>query len=185
MDEQTTEVKPVAKGSRKKKSEVQKFFDLFIKEDFNSVKQSIIADVLVPSICNLVIDIITNWAQMTFQGSRSDADRRSSIPSERVSYRDRYISRNRRDPEPVQTNKRYSYDEIVFDTRRDAESVLENMRNALREYERVSVGDMCDLAGVSCSQTDYDYGWTNLRNALVQQTRYGYLIRLPKAIPIV
>lgn len=44
----------------KKKSEMQKFADVFISEDVNNVKSYIVMDVLVPAIKKAISDIVTN-----------------------------------------------------------------------------------------------------------------------------
>ena len=48
----------------------------------------------------------------------------------------------------------------------------------------VSVADFYDLVGVSGNYTDNKYGWTDIRNASVIHVRDGYMIKLPKALPL-
>jgi hypothetical protein len=57
------------------------------------------------------------------------------------------------------------------------------MDDIIERYRMVSVADLFDLVGESCSFTDQKYGWTNLRNAEVVRVRDGYMIKLPKALP--
>jgi len=58
------------------------------------------------------------------------------------------------------------------------------MREAIAEYGLVSVADMYDLAGVSAPYTSHDYGWMSLRSADVKRIRDGYIIDLPKFMPL-
>ena len=58
------------------------------------------------------------------------------------------------------------------------------MCEAIETYQMVSVADLYDLVGVTGDYTDNKYGWTNLRNAKVVRVRDGYMIDLPKALPI-
>ena len=51
-------------------------------------------------------------------------------------------------------------------------------------YQMVKVADLYDLVGISCDYTANNYGWTNLRNASVERVRDGYILKLPKALPI-
>ena len=51
-------------------------------------------------------------------------------------------------------------------------------------YQVVSVADFYDLVGVSGNYTDNKYGWTDIRNASVIRVRDGYMIKLPKALPL-
>ena len=48
----------------------------------------------------------------------------------------------------------------------------------------VSVMDLYDLVGITGQYTDNKYGWTNLRNAEPVRTRDGYMLKLPRAIPL-
>ena len=58
------------------------------------------------------------------------------------------------------------------------------MDELIETYGIVSVADLYELVGVDGEYTDNDYGWTNIRNADVVRTRDGYLLSLPKAMPI-
>ena len=65
-----------------------------------------------------------------------------------------------------------------------AEDVLERMDELIATYQVVSVADFYDLVGVSGNYTDNKYGWTDIRNASVIRVRDGYMIKLPKALPL-
>ena len=66
----------------------------------------------------------------------------------------------------------------------EAEDVLSRMDELIDTYGVVSVADLYDLVGISCNYTDNKYGWTNLRNAEPVRVRDGYMLKLPKALPI-
>ena len=73
---------------------------------------------------------------------------------------------------------------MVLETRGEAEDVLSRMDELIDTYGVVSVADLYDLVGISCNYTDNKYGWTNLRNAEPVRVRDGYMLKLPKALPI-
>ena len=102
---------------------------------------------------------------------------------DKVSYRD-YSSASSRDDRPARTRSGYSYDDVILDTRGEAEEVLTRMDELIETYGVVSVADLYDLVGVTCNYTDNKYGWTNIRNAEPIRVRKGYMLKLPKAIPI-
>ena len=114
--------------------------------------------------------------------------RRSSNQSSKIRYtdyggysrdRDRYRDERR---EPRRT---YDYDTLEFDFREDAEAVLDEMRDILRDYPFVTVADMFEAARESCDYTAKNYGWTDIGSAHTERTRYGkYIIRLPRPMPI-
>ena len=174
-------VEQIAKGKTKKKSDVKKFTDTFIAEDITSVKDYILMEVLLPAAKKAISDIVTNGIDMILYGeTRSKSKSRES----RVSYT-KYYDRDRDYDRPTRTRGRYGYDydDIILDTRKEAEEVLDRMDDLIDNYGMVSVADLYDLVGVSGNYTDNKYGWTNLRNADVQRVRDGYLLKLPKALP--
>ena len=48
----------------------------------------------------------------------------------------------------------------------------------------VTVADLYDLADLTQPYTANRYGWTNLRNATTQRVRDGYILKLPRPMPI-
>ena len=77
------------------------------------------------------------------------------------------------------------YDDIIFDNRGDAEAVLSSMEDVIDQYGVVSIADLFDLAEVSNSNYAMNnYGWTDLRTANVVRVRDGYILKLPRALPI-
>ena len=179
-------LEPIAKGKTKKKSEVKKFADVFIAEDVTSVKDYVINDVLIPAAKKAISDIITNGIDMILYGEARGRDRRGS--GGKVSYTKYYDRERDRDYDRSRsrTTRRsvYDYDDIILDTRGEAEEVLNRMDDLIDAYDIVSVADLYDLVGIQGNYTDNKYGWTNLRNATVQRVRDGYLLKLPKALPL-
>ena len=179
--EERKKIEPVAQGKAKKKSSGRKMADVFVAEDVTSVKDYIVMDVLVPAVKKALSDIITNGIDMLLYGETKSKSRGSES---RVSYTSYYKSRDRDYERGARTRARgYDYDDIILDTRREAEEVLDRMDDLLDTYGVVSVADLYDLVGITGNYTDNKYGWTNLRNADVQRVRDGYLLKLPKALP--
>lgn len=171
-------------AKRKQKSGTNKLMDTFISEDASSVKNYIIMDVLVPAIKNALADIIINGVNMTLFGDtkRSSSGRRSA--SDRVSYNRYYDDRDGRPAATTRSRTAYDFDDVVLDTRGEAEEVLSSMDELMDTYKMVTVADLYDLVGTSCNYTDNKYGWTNIRNAEIIRVRDGYKIKMPKAIPL-
>lgn len=173
-------VKPIAKATTKKKN---KLAETFISEDASNIKSYILMDVLVPAIKKAVIDIVTDGISMLFYGDTSHGNRRSSTNASYISY-NRYSDRDRRDDRTSYGRSRYSYDDIILQSRGEAEEVLDRMSEMIDTYGIVSVADMYDLVGIATNYTDNKYGWTNLRNAEPIRVPNGYMLKLPKAGPI-
>ena len=175
----------VIKGKAKvKKNEVRKLTDVFISEDVANVKSYILMDVIVPAVKKAIYDLVVGTLDMSLYGGHGVNGKRPT--ADKVSYRD-YNSVSRRDDRTYNTNRTasgYSYDDIIVDTRGEAESVLARMDEIMEEYESVRVADLYDLVGVTGQYTDNNYGWTNIRNAEVVRVRDGYKIKMPRAIPL-
>lgn len=181
-------VEKVVRGKvkTKKKSEIRKFADVFIAEDVSSVKSYIIGEVLIPAAKKALSDIVTNGIDMILYGSTGVSKRRNGSGS-RASYssyydRDRRSDRDDRYSRISRTS--YSYDDIILDNRGEAEEVLAGMDALLEQYQLVSVADLNELVGISGNYTDNRYGWTDLRSASIVRVRDGYMLKLPRAMPI-
>lgn len=180
-EDEKKKVESVVKGrvKTKKKSEVRKFADVFIPEDMANVKQYIVSEVIVPAIKKTISEIVDMFLYPDGSG------RKRSSTNSRVSYTNYYDRRDDR-ARVVAPRGGYQYDDIIFDNRGEAEEVLEKMDELIETYGVVSVGDLYDLVGISnqSSYTDQKYGWTNIRTAQVVRLRDGYMIKLPKVLPI-
>lgn len=77
--------------------------------------------------------------------------------------------------------KSINVDDIVFDTRRDAETILDAMANIKNAYDVVTVADLYELSGLSSNYNDNRYGWTDISGVTVFRVRDGYMLKLPKA----
>ena len=166
-----------------KENGMRKLTDIFIAEDVANVKDYIIFDVVVPALKKAIYDLLVGTLNMSLYGRRGDGKRPTA---DKISYRD-YNGVSRRsdlDRDRTRTNSGYSYDDIVVETRGEAEAVLRRMDEIMEEYDIVRVADLYDLVGVTGDYTDNNYGWTNIRNAKVVRVRDGYKIDMPRALPI-
>ena len=169
----------------KKKGELSKLSSIFFPEDIKNVRSYVFMDVIVPAVKKAISDIVTTGIDMLIYGSAGRGGRNSS-PSSKVSYRSYYDrkSDDRFGASESRTRTGYNYDDITFDNRGEAEEVLMRMSELIDTYGVVSVADLYDLVGVTGSYTDNKYGWTNVRNAEVIRVRDGYMLKLPKVLPI-
>ena len=173
-------VEKIVKGTvkSKKKNGIDKLKDNFISEDAANIKTYVVMDVLIPAVKKAICDIVKNGVDMILYGESGRSNRR---PSEYVSYDRRYLDRG--DPRFYKADRArigYSYDDIILETRGEAEDVLARMDELIELYGMVSVADLYDLVGITGNYTDNKYGWTNIRNAEPVHVRDGYMLRLPK-----
>lgn len=75
-------------------------------------------------------------------------------------------------------------DAFIFESRNEAERVLNAMKELIEQYGIVTVSDVHDLCNTDSVYTDSKYGWTNLGEAEVIRVRAGYKLSLPIALPL-
>ena len=173
-------VKKVVNGKVKtKKNESRKLMNMFISEDAKNVKSYIVLDVLVPAIKKAILDIVTDGADMILYGGSHGGKRKSG---NKVSYRSYYD--DKKDDKDYRSKGRFDYDDLVFDSRSECEAVREQMVEIIDQYGFVTVADMYDMADLPAPYTSSKYGWTNIRTAETIRGRDGYVLKLPKAMPI-
>lgn len=177
-------VEKVISGSAsvQKKSELRRFADIFVSEDAGDVKDYLIWDILVPSIRRGLHDMITSVADMVFGKGRTTGSTTSA--ASRVNYRAYYEPETRSRPGQTVTRTGYAFDDVVVDSRGEAETVLQQMDDLIANYGLVSVADLYDLVGINGSYTDNRYGWTNIASAKVVRVPNGYMLKLPKVMPL-
>lgn len=179
-------VEKVIQGNvkQKKKSGLQKIAGEVIQEDARNVKSYIFSEVLIPALKKTISDVIKNGIDMVLYGESRGSNKRS-LPGSKVSYRSFYDDDRDRRSYRDRVSSRYDYDDVIFDSRGEAEEVLSSMYDILERYKVVSVADLFDLVGLQCKYTDNKYGWMDLRGSEVVRTfDGGYSIRLPKAMSI-
>ena len=175
-------VEKVVKGAVKTRKK-NKFTDVFISEDASNVKSYILMDVLVPAIKKAISDIVRDGIDMILYGESGRSRKSDGRTTNYVSYRS-YSDRDRRDEHRYESRRAYSYDDIILETKREAEEVLMQMQDIIDNYDVVSVADLYDLVGITGSHVDNKYGWTSLRTADSVRVRDGYLLKLPRPTPI-
>lgn len=169
-------VEKIITGSARhqKKSGIQKLTNVFVPDDVENVKSYIFEDIVVPAVKDIILDAVR-----AFLGVNNRSGSKGSTSS-KVSYRKYYEENNRRDYGETRARTGYEYDDVVVETRGEAEDVLARMDELIIEYGLVSVADLYDLVGISGNYTDNKYGWDSIRTASVVRVRDGYMIKLPR-----
>ena len=178
-------VEKVVRGAVKtrKKNGLEKAKSAIFSEDAANIKSYVVMDVLIPALKKAISDVVTNGIEILLYGESGRT--RRNTPSGGISYRNFY---DRRDDGPRRLNppvrNGYDLNDIVLETRGEAEDVLARMDELIEQYGVVSVADLYDLVGITGNYTDNKYGWTNIRNAEPIRVRDGYLLKLPKVTTI-
>ena len=173
----------------RKKSLGRRFRETFLTgEDAQSVFIYLFAEVFVPAAKDTISDMVTQGVDRALYGESRGRPPRSrtvgsQISNSVISYNRISTGNRREDPRrPVRDQKRaiHSIDDIVLETRIEAQEVLDNMVEIVANYDSASVADLYELCGFSGPYTNEKWGWTDLRGARLARVRDGYLLDLPK-----
>lgn len=182
-------VERVAQGEvlRRKKPLGKRMKETFFGGDGRGVWEFITGDVLIPSLKDLIADVVTQGIErMIFEDGRSHSRRGRRDPRGHTRY-DRYSRRDRDEPRQMSRRGRAShdFDEIILDSRVEAEEVIDHLYELVNQFEQASVADLYELIGVSGNYTDQKWGWEDLRGAGVTRLPSGgYLLDLPRPDPL-
>lgn len=174
---------------RKKKPLGKRVAETFLEDDTKSVGQHILYDVLIPAAKSTISEVITSGIQMLLyggEGKSSSYDSRSTMRDRDrtyVSYNNIYGDRYKKGYVIDERNmSTHNFDDIYFNSKTEAIDVLSNLITIIEDYGQASVEDFYDLVGVSSKYTDSRWGWTDLRNAYIEKSRYGWFIKFPRTM---
>lgn len=171
------------------KSLGRKFHDVFLGGSARQAAGYVAADVLLPALRNLIVDIVTKYTDRLVYGENM----RRRPPG--TNYHDRYrgVTQYRplfQDPRerdrvspigpPRPSQNRHEINDVILGSREEAELVIERLGDILAQYDVVALADLYDLLGLETSHVDNKWGWTSLGRMQVRQTRQGYLLELPQ-----
>lgn len=174
---------PVVSGSAKtkKRSMPSKLVNIFFPGDVKSVKQSVVQDVVIPTVKNIMLDSLE---MILFPEGR--VGKRGKGGGTRVSYGSYYEKGEKAIKAVKNRMDVFDYDDVEFETRGDADAVLFALDDVIERYGFASVGEFYDLSQVTTTNYAVNkYGWTDLKDASVVSIRGGgWMIRFPRPEPL-
>lgn len=181
--EKREKVEAVAHGKKIQKTGLNKFVDFIIGDDSKNVFSYLWNDILVPAAKNMLFDMIRDGAEMRIFGEVRNRGVRNRQTGTYVSYDQISRDRDRREPR-THERKLSKPDEVLIEDRAEAEEVLSRMYDYWETYGIVSLAEYYDLVGVAGDFTDNKWGWDNLKGSRILRVRDGYIVDLPKMIPL-
>lgn len=171
------DITPVAKARVKRESTARKVVGEIIREDARSVGETVLWDVIIPTVKNLISDTVTRGIEsMLYGDSRprskntySDYSGYSHPKGSRDRPAERRERRSARQAEPERN-------EIIFDSRSDAFDVIDRMSDLIDQYGQASLADLNALIGASSNFIDDNWGWTDMGSFDVRQVRDGFML---------
>lgn len=176
-----------AVADQRKRGLGQKFKGAFINGSARDTADYIVTDVVIPAIRDTLFEAFEGGLHRLIYGD-STRTRRSTAPSAysnvgRVDY-----SSISRPPAPAQAPRMLSrrarhqqdFGEIIIESRREAEEVLDQMYECLSRFGEVSVADLYIMTGIASSHVDHKWGWTSLQGAKLVRRGQRFLLDLPE-----
>lgn len=184
----TKSVEKVVTGQvkQRKKPLMKRIADIFIGDDIDNVKEYLFTDVFVPAMKNTISDMVSQGVEMLLfgeRGSRANRIRRDGGKSY-VSYSSYYNDKPNKKQHVKPERTLHSLNDIIFETRIEAENVLSSLVDLVIDFGLASVADLYDLCGLETDYTKHHWGWTDLSGASITRVRDGYILDLPKPYSI-
>lgn len=200
---QRPKVEPVIKGKAHTKKRTAKTImqAIFVPQDVASVRDYIIFDIVIPKAKTVVADLgnsilnailfgdagpsrVTPYGQGSGVQRVSYSSYSSSRPANQNALGNGYSSNQRRVSQNDPRN-RAIFEDVIFDSKPDADAVLNKLNEMIATYGVVSVNDAYDACDLSAPYTYNNYGWTSLSSAYVDRNHRGeWVIHFPLALPI-
>ena len=193
---------PVKKGDVviKKKPFTQKLKEAFISQDFRTAADGVNKNVIIPAVKKVIADSIANvvnnilfgtnytngngirinssnwtWNGVTYNGQNVNYSGYSK-PVSQPAYSS-LPSNLRYDQIEVQPNP--AENETMMDAERKADEIIMTLRDILDRYQKVYIADVMEVCKLPTQSTQWNYGWTNLRDLDKIYTGTGFLLRFP------
>ena len=170
----------------------KKFKSTFFGGDAKTAGNYVIFDVLIPAAKDTMVEGVSQLMErVVFGDSRRRGPRRGmtqppSGPLGMVNY-NRYAMQQEDQPRSMSRRARanHDFDEIILNSRQEAEDVIEKMFDIVSRYDSVSVADLYELVGLPSQHTDQKWGWLDIRGSRASRLRGGgYLLDLPEPRPL-
>ncbi len=186
------DIKPSVSGkvTSGRRSVFRIIFDEVVVKNAQEIKNNFVEEIIIPTTIDWLYEVCSSLVNDMFKSP--GYSRGSTLPRSYrggsgtyTGYSKSFKSSRDRMRESSADNRILSYKDISFDSRRDAEKILADLRGEIMEYGTVNVSDLCSYAGVDQTWADVKYGWTNLDKANCFRGRDGrYYLNLPEPRPI-
>jgi hypothetical protein len=171
---------------RRKKGLGKQFKKTFFGGDARGAFSYMIFNVFIPSTKEAFVDAVQQGIRQLVLGESSrQRNAPSSGPGGYVSY-NRYAMGQQQRPRTISQRgrARHDFDEIILETRQEAEDAIDRLYDLVGKFGAATVSDLYELVGIQSTHADQKWGWEELRGAGVSRVRGGYLLDLPEPEPI-
>lgn len=164
----------------------------FFAEDIDSVLEYLISDNLIPQLKRVFLDGLYEgiglWLGIGGRKKKNSNGGTDYASVSSGSYRYGSSTGGSRNSGSISnSNGSANYNNLIFESRNDANDALSSLQELAAEYGSVSISDLYQVVGVSQGQwTDVKFGWNLdlLRTVNIKMTTEGYTLIFPDPISI-
>ena len=171
----------------KRKSLWKRFAELFLAGSVKDVKTYLFMDVFIPAVKDTIDDLLTKGVHMMLYGEAPKKKTNTINGGGYVAYGSAFRSGEKKERLPSAQNRMaHRFDDIVLDSKGDAEQVLDVLQELIERYGQATVEDLYDLMEITITWADDadQWGWTDIRSAYTSRTKDGYVLNMPKCIKL-
>jgi len=187
------------KVTRRRKPLGARLKEMFISGE-ESFVETLVEDVVIPTLKELILTMVDQSARgfkegleerLYPSGRRPNSGYRTGGP---IAYHNRYSSPTRVSTyRSRESNTSYHRPlvrrsnrvmDILVEHREDGDRVIEELQAMIDSENFATVGDFYSMVGEKPNATDEEWGWDDLSTARVKRVEDGYLICMPRPIPI-
>lgn len=170
-------------AQKQKPPMMRRIRDAFTGDDSSSFGEYLILQILVPAVKTTLYDLITGGANRALFGQGVRPGQQSIGSGGRINYG----NLSRLGTSDVGQQRALSqfdmathqFNNIILNSRADADQVLSALVDILQKYDMVTVSDLYELVNVTGSYVDDKWGWYNLAGATISPVRGGFVLNLP------
>lgn len=155
-----------------------------------TMKSFIFDEIVTPLIQRAVVEGVTGAINYLVKGDAyADRKNNNSLGKSYINYNG--ISSGKSNGNSGQyvysgKNSGMEIENVWFESRVDAQRVLDEMQNVIAGYDILTVNGFYDIIGRTniIDPSNEKFGWSDLRNAYITASRGGWVIHLPHPMPI-
>ena len=186
--------KKVIKGTAQKgkKTLSQKFSETFTPGDIHEVTDHLVRDIFIPNVIDVMSDMLHSFIdgmifgedapRTPYRGSRK-RNKGSNIPFSSIS-----TGNSQRRAQTAHGRRTFDFDQILLDSRGEAQLVLDEMNERIDAYDKCTVADLYDAVGWDHDYTERKYGWYDISSAKITRVhtsdgyKFGLILPRPEVV---
>lgn len=173
-------VAPTMTPKKHKRNTVHEIFRAVFPGGFEEIKQHLLWDIFIPWLQDTAHNAWQGLGDVAFPGSGRTAPKTSNGVPEYYSYNDQYRYSNYNQ----WTASNGYIPKMRPTTKERCNEILESLHESIMRVGYATLLEFNSEVGIETYYTQRDYGWMSIRGVEPIQVRGGWIIPMPKAVPI-